>query len=143
MWGYVDDAGLALDHDGLSFVEGACDEGDAARAGSLDLRANPLGTGASLTEASACEDHPGVPVAIGRELGVAGVEIPVVLEPSGLPCWKATLVGARGGATQVLGQRFNMGGDGVYTVDAGECGESFNVHSDYVSGDLSSSECDG
>ena len=32
-----------------------------------------------------------------------------------------------------------------YTVDAGEFVEclSFNVHSDYVSGDLSSSECDG
>ena len=107
------------------------------------LSADPLGTGASFAEAASGENEPGVPVAFGWQLGLSGVQIPVVPEPGGLPFGKTALVGARGRAALVLGQRFNMGGDGVYTVDAGECGESFNVHSDYVSGCLSSSECDG
>ena len=50
------------------------------------------------------------------------MEEPVVLEPGGLPFGKVALVGARGRATQVLWQRLDMGGDGVYTVDAGESG---------------------
>ena len=40
----------------------------------FDLSANPLGASAGLSEATSGEDEPGVPVAVGWELGVAGVE---------------------------------------------------------------------
>ena len=69
-----DDAGLALDHDELGFGQGACDEGDSEGFAGFDLSANPLGASAGLSEATSGEDEPGVPVAVGWELGVAGVE---------------------------------------------------------------------
>ena len=113
MWRYVDDARLALDHDGLGFVEGSCDEGNAARGTGLYLITDPLGTCASLSEASAGEDEPGVPVPGWRQLGVAGVEGPVVRQLGCFPSGKVAQVSARNGASQVLRQRHNMRCDRV------------------------------
>ena len=56
MWGYVEDARLALDHDGLCFVESAGDEGDAVGCLGLYLIADPLGARAGLSEATSGED---------------------------------------------------------------------------------------
>ena len=66
--GYVQNAGLALDHDGLCFGQGAGDEGYAGCVAVFDLSADPLGACAGLAEASASENEPGVPVAFGWEL---------------------------------------------------------------------------
>ena len=75
------DAGLALDHDGLGFRDGTGDEGYAACLVILYLGADPFGAGASLSETSSGEYEPGIPVAFGRHLGFAGVELPSVLQP--------------------------------------------------------------
>ena len=143
MRGDVQNARLSLDHDGLCFVEGAGDEGNAGCLFVFNLIAYPLGACARLAESSSGENEPGVPVAIGGQLGLAGVQVPVVSEPRGLPCWKVAHVDARGGAALVLGQRFNMGCDGVYTGNASECGQYLSVYSHYVSGGSPSSECEG
>ena len=68
------------------------------------------------------------------------MENPVVSELGHFPFGNVAHVGTRSGAALVLGQRFHMGCDCVYTGDAGESGEGINVHGHYVSGGSSSSE---
>ena len=72
------------------------------------LRADPFGTCAGLSESSACENEPGVPVFFGWELGVAGVEIPSVVEPGGLGFGKVAADGLDVGGTLGRWKRTQM-----------------------------------
>ena len=125
MWGYVDDAGLALDHDGLCFVRGARDQSDAAGFFVFNLRANPLGAGACLAKAAPGEDEPGVPVAIGWELGVAGVQGPEIVQPDGLSSWERQEIGLECFLALGVGKRLHVGGDCRNALDAPEGAEYF------------------
>ena len=116
-----------LDHDGLCFVESAGDEGDAGCPVVFDLGADPLGARASLSESSSGENEPGVPVAIGRQLGVAGVERPVIRQPGDLPFRQALLVNLDGVVSLVVWKGPHLAGDGVDAVDAGECAQFFGM----------------
>ena len=72
------------------------------------LCADPLGSGASLTEATAGEDEPGVPVAIGGQLGVSGVEWPDVVELYGFASMQAASNGLDGVRALGMWKRAHM-----------------------------------
>ena len=133
MWGYVEYAGLALDHDGLCFVRGARDQSDAAGFFVFNLRANPLGSGACLAKAAPGENEPGVPVAFGWELGVAGVEGPDVVQLDGQGVRKDTLNNLDGVRACRARQRHQIVGSCREVTGSGECQKGFNVrrHSMY------------
>ena len=110
------------------------------------LSADPLGTGASLSEAASGEYEPGVPVAVGGQLGVAGVEGPEVVQPCGQTPGDAALNYLDGIRAEGMRESHQMVGDLGEAAASGECSEYFNIQGhDYVSGGLSSSssECDG
>ena len=109
------------------------------------LSADPLGTCACLAEASAGENHPGVPVTFGWKLGVAGVEGPEVVQPCGQTPGDAGLNYLDGIRAEGMRESHQMVGDLREAAASGECSEYFSIQGhDYVSGcSPPSSECEG
>ena len=92
------------------------------------LRTNPLGTCAGLSESAACENEPGVPVFFGWELGVAGVEIPSVVEPGGLGFGKVAADGLDVGGTLSRWKRTQMIDDRREPGLRAKCTEGIRGH---------------
>ena len=112
----------------------------------FDLSADPLGAGASFAEAASGENEPGVPVAVGGQLGVAGVEGPEVVQPCGQTPGDAGLNGLDGIRALGVRESHQMVGDLREAAASGECSEYFSIQGhDYVSGcsPSLSSECEG
>ena len=88
----------------------------------LDLSADPFGAGASFAEAASGEDEPGVPVAFGWKLGVAGVEGPSVSELGsfGFMFFEDLLVGTDNSHTLRVRKAAHLVGDLGYQVVSGE-----------------------
>ena len=99
-----------------------------------------------FAEAASGEYEPGVPVAVGWKLGVAGVEGPEVVQPCGQTPGDAGLNGLDGIRALGVRESHQMVGDLREAAASGECSEYFSIQGhDYVSGcsPSLSSECEG
>ena len=76
----AEDPGLSLDHGVPDLCGSAGNEGYSAGSAGLDLRADPLGTGACLAEAPAGQEYPRYPESAGRLLILPSNERPAVVK---------------------------------------------------------------